>query len=52
MDLDDPPVDFVALARSMAVDATVVESAGDVEDAVAAALATGCPHLLELPIRA
>ena len=30
MDLDDPPVDFLALARSMAVDATAVDHAGDV----------------------
>jgi benzoylformate decarboxylase len=52
MDLDEPPVDFVALARSMAVDATAVDSAGDVGDAVAAALSTGRPHLLELPISA
>ncbi len=30
MDLDDPPVDFLALARSMAVDATALDHAGDV----------------------
>ena len=52
MDLHDPPVDFVALARSMGVDATLVEKANDVGDAVRAALATGHPHLLELPIAA
>ena len=52
MDLDDPPVDFLALARSMAVDATAVEHTGDVGDAVKAALASGRPHLLELPITA
>jgi len=50
MDLDDPPIDFVALARSMAVDATTVDSTADVGDAVRAALARGRPHLLELPI--
>ena len=50
MDLDDPPVDFLALARSMAVDSTAVEHAGDVGDAVTAALASGRPHLRELPI--
>jgi benzoylformate decarboxylase len=49
MDLDDPPVDFLALARSMAVDATALDHAGD---AVKAALATGRPHVLELPITA
>jgi benzoylformate decarboxylase len=52
MDLDDPPVDFVSLARSMGVAATLVEKAGDVGDAVQAALASGRPHLLELPISA
>ena len=43
MDLDDPPVDFLALARSMAVDATAVDHAGDVGDAVKAALAQRPP---------
>jgi benzoylformate decarboxylase len=52
MDLDDPPIDFASLARSMAVDATVVESTGDVGDAVKQALEGGRPHLLELAIRA
>ena len=52
MDLADPPVDFVGLARSMGVDATLVEKAGDVGDAVRAAMEAGRPHLLELPIAA
>jgi thiamine pyrophosphate-dependent acetolactate synthase large subunit-like protein len=42
----------VSLARSMGVDATLVEKAGDVAEAVTAALARGRPHLLELPIAA
>ena len=50
MDLDHPPVDFAALAGSMGVPATVVDQAADVGEAVRAALATGGPHLLELPI--
>jgi benzoylformate decarboxylase len=52
MDLDQPPIDYVRLAESMGVAATFVEKAGDVGDAVQAALATGKPHLLELPISA
>jgi benzoylformate decarboxylase len=52
MDLDQPPVDFVGLARSMGVDATLVEKAGDVGDAVRAALDSGRPHLIEVPIAA
>jgi benzoylformate decarboxylase len=49
-DLDDPPVDFVALARSLGVDATLVDSAADVGEVVRAAFDEGRPHLLELPI--
>ena len=52
MDIDDPPVDFVGLARSMGVDAMLVEKAADVGDAVSSALESGRPHLLELPIAA
>lgn len=52
MDLADPPIDYVALATSMAVGATRVDHAADVGDAVRAALASGRPHLLELPISA
>jgi benzoylformate decarboxylase len=52
MDLVDPPIDYLALATSMAVGATRVDHAADVGDAVQAALATGRPHLLELPISA
>ena len=50
MDIDDPPVDYVALARSMGVDGTLVEKSDDVGDAVRAAWESGRPHLLELPI--
>jgi benzoylformate decarboxylase len=50
MDIVDPAVDFVALARSMGVAATLVEKASDVGDAVRAAWDAGEPHLLELPI--
>ena len=52
MDIDQPPVDFVGLARSMGVDAMLVEKAADVGDAVSSALESGRPHLLELPIAA
>ena len=52
MDIADPPVDFVALARSMGVAATLVQRAGDVGDAVRAAWQSGKPHLLELPMAA
>jgi benzoylformate decarboxylase len=52
MDIDDPPIDYVALARGMGVDGALVEKAADVTDAARAALASGKPWLLELPIAA
>ena len=52
MDIADPPVDFVALAQSMGVDATLVEKAADVDDAIGAVWDDGRPHLVELPIAA
>ncbi len=51
MDIDDPPVDYVGLARSMGVDATLVENAGDIGDAVAAALEQRAPALARAPHR-
>lgn len=50
LDIADPPVDFVALATSMGVAGTRVDHAADVGDAMQAALASGRPHVLELPI--
>ncbi|HVE94166.1 MAG TPA: thiamine pyrophosphate-binding protein [Acidimicrobiales bacterium] len=52
MDLDNPEIDYQALARSMGVAATHVEKASEIGDAARAALATGRPHLLEIPIAA
>jgi benzoylformate decarboxylase len=52
MDLAEPPIDHVGLARSLGVDATRVDHTADVGDAVRAALAAGRPHLLHLPISA
>jgi benzoylformate decarboxylase len=50
MDLDSPPIDYVGLARSMGVEAHLVEKGPDVTEAVAAAFAAECPVLLEVPI--
>jgi benzoylformate decarboxylase len=49
LDLDEPPVDFVQLARSMGVAATQVEKSSDVAAAAEAAWGNG-PQLIELPI--
>jgi benzoylformate decarboxylase len=50
LDLHEPPVDYVALAASMGVDATRVDHAGDLSDVIGDALATGGPHLVEIAI--
>ena len=52
MDLDSPPVDYVGLARSLGVDALLVEKPADVTEATRAAFESGRPTLLELPISA
>lgn len=49
--LDDPPVDFPALAASFGVRGERLEPEHDLSEALAGALATGEPALLELPIR-
>jgi benzoylformate decarboxylase len=50
MQITDPDVDYLALAASMGVAGTRVDSAGDIGDVVSAALAAGVPHLVEIPI--
>jgi len=50
MDLDSPPVDYVGLARSLGIDAQLVEKPADVTEATRAAFEAGRPTLLELPI--
>ncbi len=51
VDLTEPAVDFLALARSFGVEAHRVERAGEVAPALEAALALGRPSLLEIPIQ-
>src|SRR5262249_32113559 len=52
MDIAEPAVDYTGLARSLGVDATLVNSADEAADAVRAAFASGRPHLVEIPIAA
>lgn len=52
MDLDDPPIDYVRLAESMGVSAHRVTTPGEVGDAAEAALRSGKPALVEVPIAA
>ncbi|HEX7200145.1 MAG TPA: thiamine pyrophosphate-dependent enzyme, partial [Dongiaceae bacterium] len=48
MDLDDPPIDFCALARSMGVKAERAETLDEVRKALAAALAAEGPSLIDV----
>ena len=45
-----PPIDYVGLARSLGIDALLVEKPADVTEAARAAFESGRPTLLELPI--
>jgi benzoylformate decarboxylase len=48
MDLQDPAVDFAALARSMGVPARRVTQAADVAPAIEAGIAMQQPNLIEI----
>jgi benzoylformate decarboxylase len=48
MDLDDPPIDFSALARSMGVRAQRAETLDEVRKGLAAALAADGPSLIDV----
>ncbi len=52
MDIEQPAIDFLALARSMGVAACRVEQATDIAGAVEAGIASGHPNLIEIPISA
>jgi len=48
LDLSEPRVDFVALAKSFGVQATRVEAVGDIQSAVNQAFDSGVPWLLDV----
>lgn len=50
MDLEEPAIDFLALAASMGVPARRVERAADIAPAIEAGIASGSVNLIELPI--
>ncbi len=50
MQIDNPFVDYIDLATSMGVPGTRVDHADDIAGVVKAALASGAPHLVEIPI--
>ena len=47
MDLNDPPIDFVGLAKSMGMDAVRVSTAADLGPIVAEHMASGKPSLID-----
>jgi benzoylformate decarboxylase len=50
MELDDPPVDFVGLARSLGVEGERIEKAGEIGPALSRALARRGPALIDLTL--
>jgi benzoylformate decarboxylase len=50
MDLVGPEIDYTGLARALGVQAHRVEAPDQVTEAVAAAIRTGQPTLIEVPI--
>ncbi len=48
MDLNDPPLDFVGIAKSMGLEGEKVTRPEDIETAVKAALDANKPYLLEV----
>jgi len=51
LDVVSPPVDYVALARSLGVTACRLSEPDDVCQAVAESLAADQPHLIEVPVK-
>jgi benzoylformate decarboxylase len=50
MDMDQPAIDFLALARSMGLPARRIEKAADIAPAAEAGIASGKPNLIEIVI--
>src|SRR5262249_42790200 len=50
MDIIDPAIDFLALAASMGVPAQTIDRAADIAPTLEAAISSGAPNLIEIPI--
>jgi benzoylformate decarboxylase len=50
MDIVDPPIDFRALAASMGLPAHRIDRAADIAPALEAAISSGVPNLIEIPV--
>jgi benzoylformate decarboxylase len=52
MDITEPNLDYVGLGAAMGVAGTLVDNTDDIGDVVRSALASGAPHVIEIPITA
>jgi benzoylformate decarboxylase len=50
MDILDPAIDFLALAASMGLPANRIDRAAEIAPALEAAISSGAPNLIEIPI--
>ncbi|MCD6582413.1 MAG: thiamine pyrophosphate-binding protein [Desulfuromusa sp.] len=50
MDIDNPPIDYLAMAQSMGVPASRVDRASDIATAIQAGISSGMPNLIEIPV--
>jgi hypothetical protein len=50
IDIVDPPVDFLALAASMGLPAHRIDRVADIAPALEAAISSGVPNLIEIPV--
>jgi benzoylformate decarboxylase len=50
MEIDNPPIDYLALATSMGVPARRIERAADIAQAIEAGIASGATNLIEVVI--
>jgi benzoylformate decarboxylase len=50
MDLNNPPIDFIALAQSMGMPGQKITKANEIREKVRCAIATGKPNLIEIII--
>jgi benzoylformate decarboxylase len=51
MDLTDPEIDFIGLARSLGVEARSANSTEELESTVSEALASGAPTLIDAAVK-
>ena len=50
MELDNPPIDFVALARALGIAAERARTVAEATDLIAKALADGAPMLIDVTL--